>query len=465
MRIVYRLKQFILLVGDLLVFYASLYLALVARYLEFPEYSLYSKHLPVFTGVFFMWLIINYINGLYDLTAVREKKVLYKRLSETAVMSLIVTVFFFYLVNNDSIAPKRILLLSIFLGYGLSGLWRLITDKVLKIERLKQKIIFVGVSDETQELKNIISLHPEKGYEVAACINPSAELSELSGHIGTAPVYESLSMIRSAVAKHGADIIAFHPSIKSEEKALSELYELLFWNVQITDTTGLYQQITGRIPPSTFSEAWFLDHLSRRTHPMYQKFRTVLDIVAGLFFGTIFILFLPLVAGAIKLTSKGPIFYTQNRVGKSGKPFKIYKFRSMYALTADGGAEVDGVQFAIKEDSRITSFGTFLRKTRLDELPQCINLLKRDTTLIGPRPERPEIVEKLTAQMPYYPLRHMVRPGLTGWAVIHQNYTDTFEASLQKLQYDLFYIKHRSILLDFSILLKTINVIIRFKGQ
>jgi len=137
----------------------------------------------------------------------------------------------------------------------------------------------------------------------------------------------------------------------------------------------------------------------------------------------------------------------------------------MYVLKEDGSAEIDGAQFTTKDDKRVTATGKFLRKTRLDELPQFINLIKRDITLIGPRPERPEIVEQAVARLPYYSLRHMVRPGLTGWAVIRQNYTDNLEKTLQKLQYDLYYIKHRSVLMDISILLRTVNIVLRMMGQ
>ena len=137
----------------------------------------------------------------------------------------------------------------------------------------------------------------------------------------------------------------------------------------------------------------------------------------------------------------------------------------MYALSNDGSAETEGATFAKKDDKRITSFGKFLRKTRLDELPQALNMLKGEIGLVGPRPERPEICKTLEERMPYYSLRHVVKPGLTGWAVINQNYTDTMESSLQKLQYDLFYIKNRSMLLDISIILKTVNLLIRFMGQ
>jgi lipopolysaccharide/colanic/teichoic acid biosynthesis glycosyltransferase len=173
----------------------------------------------------------------------------------------------------------------------------------------------------------------------------------------------------------------------------------------------------------------------------------------------------PFIYLSIKINSPGPILYKQQRIGQGGRTFQLYKFRSMYSLTPDGGAETAGAQFAVKDDKRVTRVGKFLRKTRLDEIPQFINLLKGDITLIGPRPERPQIVEQLESAIIFYSLRHIVKPGLTGWAVVHQNYTDTMEKTLQKLQYDLYYIKNQSVFLDISILLKTINLVIRMMGQ
>ena len=198
---------------------------------------------------------------------------------------------------------------------------------------------------------------------------------------------------------------------------------------------------------------------------MYEKWQVIVDCSVGVLLGVLFLVFLPLVAVVIKLTSPGPIFFKQQRVGKHGDVFTLYKFRSMYALSADGSAETGGYQFATKKDTRVTPVGRVLRRTRIDELPQVLNLFKRDMSVIGPRPERPEIVADLTKDMSYYPLRHIVRPGLTGWAVLHQHYADTHEKSLEKLQYDLYYIQHRSIILDLSILLRTLNIVFRLMGQ
>jgi lipopolysaccharide/colanic/teichoic acid biosynthesis glycosyltransferase len=239
----------------------------------------------------------------------------------------------------------------------------------------------------------------------------------------------------------------------------------LFTGVEIIDLAAFYEVITGRVPPFIFSEGWFLEHLHLADNPIYDRLRTIMDYGAAVIVGLIGIFLFPFIALAIKLNSPGPIFFHQKRVGKSGVEFTLYKFRSMYALAPDGSAEVNGAQFATKNDSRITAVGRFLRKTRMDELPQIWNILKRDLTLVGPRPERPEITLELEHRIHYYPLRHVVRPGITGWAQIHQNYTDNYESTEEKLQYDFYYIKNKSLLLDIIILLRTVNVVLRFRGQ
>ena len=158
--------------------------------------------------------------------------------------------------------------------------------------------------------------------------------------------------------------------------------------------------------------------------------------------------------------NKGALFYTQERVGRNGNVFKIYKFRTMYK-----NAESDGAQFATSHDSRVSSFGKFLRKTRIDEIPQFYNILISDMALIGPRPERPIFVEKLSADLPFYDTRHVIKPGLTGWAQVNYAYGESTNDSLIKLQYDLYYIKHRSIFLDLNIIIKTISTVLFYRGQ
>ncbi len=462
MKIAYRIKQGVLILGDFFSFVVSFWLTLAIRYWQTPDMSAILSHTGLYSGLFFFWIVINYINGLYDLSGRIVRGNLYRRIAETTFIILIFSIIYFYLLPNTDITPKRVLFLNVLIGYSIMALWRALFNKYIGSQKLRSNVIFVGLTPESRDLMDFILKYPNSGYHIVSVIDLD---KTLKAHDHDFAVYHELKSLRPAITTYQAQLVVIAPHLQRDEEALRELYELLFWSVEIVDATSFYENITGRIPPATFSEAWFLEHIHTRVNPLYEKWRTVLDYCTGVLMGLVFVTLGALIALGIRLSSPGPIFIRQKRVGLNGEIFTLYKFRSMYALSADGSAEVSGVEFAKKEDKRITPLGKFLRKTRLDELPQCINLMKRDVTLIGPRPERPEIVEELTMRMPFYPLRHVVRPGLTGWAVLHQNYTDTIEKSLEKLQYDLYYIKNRSSLLDISILLRTVNVVLRLMGQ
>jgi exopolysaccharide biosynthesis polyprenyl glycosylphosphotransferase len=462
MRFLYRAKQGVLVFGDLYAYVFSLWLALFARNLAWPSMEKVGMLIPAFALCYVLWVVNNYINGLYDLE-LAAKRTYVKRYIETAGLSFLLGMAFFYIFPVKDIAPKTLLALSVALGYSVGMLWRIAALRLMSGKTLAVRLVFVGWTAETAELYSIFSHHPEKGYKVVAIIDPERRLK--SSDLPDVHIYNSLQTIRPAISTHNADLAIVATHLRNDIGALRELYELLFWHVRLSDLPSFYESITGRIPPSTFSEGWFLDHLKNRELPVYNKIRNLLDVVAAFLCGTIFIMTLPFIALAIRLTSPGPVLIKQKRMGQYGVQFDLYKFRSMYALSPDGSAEINGVQFAVKNDSRVTPVGRFLRNSRLDELPQCINLLKRDISLIGPRPERPEIIKELERDMPYYPLRHIIKPGLTGWAAINQHYTDTMESSLKKLQYDLYYIKNRSLLLDISIILRTVNVVIRGMGQ
>ncbi len=462
MKLVYRIKQGFLILGDFVCFVLSFWITLAVRYWQTPDFGALFVHLGLYIGLFLCWIVVNYINGLYDLSGRIQRGNLYRRIVETAFIILIFSIIYFYFLPNADIAPKRILFLNVLIGYTLLSLWRALFEKYIGSQKLRTNVIFVGITPETKDLMDFILKHKQSGYNIVAAIDTTKTMKNKENGFA---IYHDLKSLRPAINTYKAQLVIIAPHLQRDEEALRELYELLFWSVEIVDATSFYENITGRIPPATFSESWFLEHIHTKANPLYEKWRTMLDYVAGTIIGIFFVTLGAVIAILIRVTSPGPIFILQKRVGLNGNIFTLYKFRSMYALSPDGSAELSGVEFAQKEDKRITPVGKFLRKTRLDELPQCINLLKRDVTLIGPRPERPEIVEELTLRMPFYPLRHVVRPGLTGWAVLHQNYTDTIEKSLEKLQYDLYYIKNRSFLVDISILLRTVNIVLRLMGQ
>jgi exopolysaccharide biosynthesis polyprenyl glycosylphosphotransferase len=234
--------------------------------------------------------------------------------------------------------------------------------------------------------------------------------------------------------------------------------------VSIVAMPVLYEQITGRVPiEHVGSHLWTLVlPLEKRTvsFSVYLLIRRVFDAVCALVGLLLFALLLPVLAIAIKLTSRGPVFYRQVRLGRGGRPFTLVKLRTMKRDAENG----HGVQGASHRDSRITPIGGFLRRTRLDEAPQLLNIMRGEMSLVGPRPERPEFVERLEREIPFYRTRLAVDPGLTGWAQVRYRYGSSTEDALRKLQYDLYYIRHQSLLLDLEILIRTVWTVLLFRG-
>jgi exopolysaccharide biosynthesis polyprenyl glycosylphosphotransferase len=248
-----------------------------------------------------------------------------------------------------------------------------------------------------------------------------------------------------------------------EKELFQNLIECQSQGVRVTLLPHLYEQLYRKIPIEHIDPSWALQVIQDR--PVFNRLQLAVkrlaDLVLVLVSLPILILFLPLVALAIRLDSPGPIFYHQIRCGRAGRPFSIFKFRTMTV-----NAENDGqARWASKSDSRITRVGQFLRKTRVDELPQLLNVLRGEMSLVGPRPERPEFVEILQQQIPFYRTRLMVKPGLTGWAQIHYDYGNTVEDALIKLQYDFYYLRYWSMWLDLYVAFRTVAVVFKLKGM
>jgi len=459
----YRIKQLLLLFGDGMIFFCGTVIALLIRRGTLTDILELQDALHSFGILMFFWIVVHYINGVYDIGKHKTPKLLFTRLFQAACTNAVIGVMFFYLSPQYTFSPKTILFLTILVSYILLVFWRYAFSLFFATKTLSSHILFVGHTPEMEELATILSEQPERGYTLVAWITP--EQYGLKQRFPKTTFYSSVTAIRPSITVHAIHDVIIASEMRNDTAVRRELYELLFWKVNIRSLTSLYEVLTGRIPPYTFSESWFLDHLQHTAHPVYERTHRFFDISIGVCMYISFIILYPFVALAIRLDSPGSAIFKQERVGLCGTPFFLYKFRSMYALAKDGSAEIDGAQFAIKDDKRITRVGTFLRKIRLDELPQAINLIKGDISLIGPRPERPDIVHALETTMPYYPVRHIIKPGITGWAQVNQHYTDTLEQSLQKLQYDLYYIKNRSLVLDLSIILKTVNVVMRGMGQ
>jgi exopolysaccharide biosynthesis polyprenyl glycosylphosphotransferase len=340
----------------------------------------------------------------------------------------IIAILIFYLIPFFGIAPKTILVIDIIMASLLIWAWRKLFTELL-IKATKIKIFFWDNLKEKNDLTDYLKQRSQLGYETT---------KEVSS----------------------ADVIVISEGAKQNPELVQVFYKMVLAGKTIIDFNKFYESITGKIPVSLIDEAWFLENLMEINKQALERFKRGLDIVFSLILFIPYIFITPFVALSIKLSSKGPIFYRQKRVGKEGKILGIIKFRSMIV-----NAEKNGAQWAKERDERVTFIGKILRKTRIDELPQIWNVLKGDLSFVGPRPERPEFVEELKKQIPHYSMRHLIKPGLSGWAQINFPYGASVEDAMEKLQYDLFYLKNRSLGLDIAILLKTIMIIIRKEGR
>jgi exopolysaccharide biosynthesis polyprenyl glycosylphosphotransferase len=441
----FRVKQLILVFGDYAVFQGALLLTLLLRYGALTRLD-WSVHIVPFSILALGWVMSFYVVGLYDLALTGDSLKFFRTFLEGMIVNLALALAFFYLIPIFGIAPRTNLILYFALALLLGYAWRMIFNRTIAPAIFRNRVLYVGNAEDASQIEGHLR-NSALGFELVAVIEtvPGSSIQP--------------NAIEQMVRDRGIQTIVLGHTPDSVPGLRDALYHTLFTAVTLIDRASLEEMMTGRVPLEHVSQTWFLEHLRESDLAWYEAFKRVTDILLAVPIGLLTLVLYPFIAVGIKVSSKGPVLYSQIRTGKYGKPFRIWKFRTMRQ-----DAEVGGAQFAQKDDPRVTNIGKFLRKTRLDELPQIWNVLRGDMSFIGPRPERPQFVEELTSQMPFYALRHLTRPGLTGWAQVRFPYAGTIEDNLKKLQYDLYYIKHRTLLLDIAIFLKTIGIVVRRQG-
>ena len=336
-------------------------------------------------------------------------------------------------------------------------LWRYIYNGSVQSAAFRKNILVIGMKDEARELIEEIIKKPQLGYRVTSIIHSKGRTA---GEFPGVKMHDKSVDIKQLLKAENISTIVTALDPRSDPELIRDLFESLTLKIQFFDLATFYEKLTGKIPVTHIGHIWFLENLAESEKGAYENLKRGFEIVASLLMLLIFLPLLPLFALLIKLDSRGPVFFRQNRVGLLGREFSAIKFRSMIH-----GAEKEGeARWAIKSDPRVTRIGRIMRATRLDEIPQFLNVLRGDMSLIGPRPERPELVSDLSRDIPFYNERHLVKPGITGWAQINFQYGASTGDAFKKLQYDLFYIKNRSIPLDLGIALKTINIMLSGKG-
>lgn len=454
----FNIKKIMLLIGDIAALYVALFLSLWARSFEIPDTAIWDKHWPVFTIIFCIWIIVFFINGFYDLQKARNSVVFFSSFLGTITLNFFIAIAYFYITDFRDITPKTILLLLTLTYIPLFGAWRVAVQNILSGHTLQNRVLFIGLVAENIQLIEVLIKNPQIGFSVVGVVADYPDSAPLPLPAGVA-VWSSHEPFDRLVKAHHVDTIVVAAGSLTEP-VTKELYKMIFMHAQVVDLVTFYEMITHRVPVLALNEAWFLENIQEKEKQIYDSVKIFFDYAIGAVMALIgAVMFIP-IAALIYFYDKGPIFIKQKRIGRDEKEFVLYKFRTMVM-----DAEKNGMQFTAPRDKRITPVGRFLRVTRLDELPQALNILLGEMSFIGPRPERPEFVEEIAGYMPFYHVRHLVKPGLTGWAQINRGYYATREEHLIKLQYDLYYIKHRSLLLDGAILLKTIRVVVKWLGR
>jgi len=359
--------------------------------------------------------------------------------------------------------PKQRLIIFIFYFtiIGTLLLWRLFYVYFLASQRFSQNVILICDQNQVEEL--VLGLeNVDPHYKIVGFVN-SDSISEQNSNFHYVKEIKKKDLESFVLKNQVSEIVI---ASQKTDGITADLYQQLLHLLEsgnvIREYTQVYESKTQRIPVHYIARDFyrFFPFSRSNTNRLYLSLVRFMEFLFSFIGLSLCVVFIPLIYIVNLFANKGTLFYTQERVGKNGVIFEIYKFRTMVE-----NSESNGVVFATSNDRRITPFGKMMRKSRIDELPQFFNVLKGDMAVIGPRPERPFFVEEIARVMPFYETRHVIKPGLTGWAQVNYSYGESIEESLVKLQYDLYYIKHRSIFLDLSITFKTITTVLFYRGQ
>ncbi|MDQ5957693.1 MAG: hypothetical protein QG665_17 [Patescibacteria group bacterium] len=422
-----------LLIGDLFVLVFSLWVTLLIRYVNFPTSEAFVGHLLPFSFIFTIWLVVYFIYDLYgNQTTIFQKK-LSAVIFNAHIINSIIALAFFYFIPYFSITPKTTLFIFLAVSFLIFDWWR--RQIVFTIWRGGlETILFSCDGPEVEEL--VKEFTTNSWYRVKIL----RKTSDMSGLVNNMP-----TVVINTHDANAEDFVSF--------------YYMLFAGAKFVTLDSLYETMFGRVPISSISERWFLESISVQPKPIFQVWKRITDMVVGSLVGLVSLPLYPFIMLAIKLDDGGEIFISPERVGEHNRPIRLFKFRTM-TVGNDGG------QWGTVAN-QVTRVGAFLRKTRLDELPQIWNVIRGDLSLVGPRPEFAPAVLQYTEEIKFYNIRHLVKPGLSGWAQIYgeqPHHGIGVEETKNKLSYDLYYIKNRSIVLDIKIVLKTIRILLSRSG-
>lgn len=443
-------RKFILLVGDMLIILASLNV-FVNDAID-REYISLERKVSIFTVGIFSYLALAYILEFYNLGKVIKRRYVLSQSLYVSVLYVFV-VFMFSVIFFDASFWRMPLLYFLILTPVEIGLWRFLFVNVFRIIPTTKKVLYVYDESTEQNLRE--DVESINGGELETFYKVKLTYSVKGNSL------ENKRFFLSATEKIDAWII----NTKSYNNIPLDFENIMLKSIlkgkEVISFTSFYESIYEALPVRSHNDSFYeiLQFRNKKIRYLQKIFSFGVNFFLSVFVGLLFLICVPLVFFLNLFFNRGPLFYSQKRVGQYGKEFKIYKFRSMVV-----NAEEAGAKMATKNDSRITPFGRILRLFRIDELPQIMSVIKGDMQFIGPRPERKVFVNQLNKIIPFYNVRHLIKPGITGWAQVKYKYGENLDDSVRKLEYDLYYIKNRSITLDLRIIFKTVTTVLFSRG-
>jgi sugar transferase (PEP-CTERM system associated) len=398
-----------------------------------------------------------YFHDLYTQFRIRSRILLFQQVIVVVGVTFLTQALLVYLRLQDLILPTWVMITGSALTLVLLPAWRIVFSTVVMKAMGSERVLFLGTSSVSQEIVQYLTEHPETGLTAVGFVDNLDTGAEIAG----AKLLGRIADLATIVGQFRPDRIVVGMAERRERLPVNQLLELRLSGIHIEDALTTYESTFGRISTRELRPSQLIFSAELGPNPNRVLLQSVYSMTIAFVAALITLPIMALVAMVVKVSSSGPALYRQRRVGKNDVPFMLYKFRSMYA---DAEAE-SGAVWAKKDDPRITPVGRWLRRLRLDELPQLFNVLKGDMSVVGPRPERPEFVAELERRIPYYRQRHCIKPGITGWAQINHKYGDTIEDTIIKLEYDLYYIKNLAPALDAFIMFHTAKVMLLSRGS
>lgn len=465
-------KRILLLAGDAIAVVIGVAAALFIRHGGLPELTLLGLYVIAAPFLVLLWVFGLLTFGLYDVSLAKNNRRFFEHLARAVVFNGAIAFLLFHLVSEFRLTPRLTMAIIFLTTASLLFGWRTLANAVFA-RTAKDRLLFFGLSAEVSELARYLGANPQLGYEAVLGVPADGNASAAAGGAlpirplppgGLEPLIRDLGITTVITANHAADM-----------SALKILFALVPLGVPVIELPNFYELILGKIPTSLIGEAWFLQNLVGSPRPHYEFLKRIFDLTAAILTSAVVVVIFPVVAAAIVLSSPrdvlgyknrrahtgdGIVFFRQKRSGRNGIPFGFLKFRSQIL-----GAQKLGWEKGEGPDLRAYPVGTFLRKTYLDELPQVWNVIKGEMSFVGPRPERPEFVRELERKIPFYRIRELVLPGITGWAQLNMADDASVSDAPAKLCYDLYYIKNRSLFLDAVILVKTVLKLLQRSGR